>query len=559
MNRPSGDLAWDYIRLVPAIQQHTRYKSLGNNTFEFVYLGTLPTLNMSNSNDPPGSFHSSDIFTPHPSIPHAWKYVGRIDDRVTLSTGEKVLPLPMEGRVREEALVREAVVFGIDRAIPGLLLFRSEGASDMSDDDLVETTWPAVEAANAVSEAFARIGKDMIVCLPAGASIPAADKESIIRAKVYKMYESVIQAAYAKLENGSPGGLVLRVPDLEKFLLTLVEDELGIALPDKHTDFHLAGMDSLGAIRLRGLVLRKLAVGQALSQNVVFETGSVERLARKILSTNDSFSEGRPAEEGLSLMAGLIKQYSVFNDENEVLGRALSSEGAISVLLTGSTGSLGVHLLAQILSMERVKRIYCIVRGENPVERLRESLRKRNLSAEHLDDKAVVVQGDLALASLGVESEKLEEISRKVTHIIHAAWPVNFQLGLRAFEPQLRTLNTLIKMCLHGDKDSRARLLFCSSISTAMATPTPAMILENPISDLAQASPTGYARSKLIGERMIESAVGNDGLIANTLRIGQVVGDTKCGIWNDSEAWPLIIRSALAMKILPELQMVRVG
>lgn len=58
---------------------------------------------------------------------------------------------------------------------------------------------------------------------------------------------------------------------------------------------------------------------------------------------------------------------------------------------------------------------------------------------------------------------------------------------------------------------------------------------------------------------MIESAVGNDGLIANTLRIGQVVGDTKCGIWNDSEAWPLIIRSALAMKILPELQMVRVG
>jgi hypothetical protein len=147
INRPSNDNAWNYFRLVPAVQQNVQYKPLGNNTFELVYLSTLPTLNMSNSEDPPGSFHSSDIVTPHPTIPNAWKYVGRIDDRISLSTGEKVLPLPMEGRVRQEAFVREAVVFGIDKSIPGLLVFKADAAREMSDEQFISAIWSAIRLA----------------------------------------------------------------------------------------------------------------------------------------------------------------------------------------------------------------------------------------------------------------------------------------------------------------------------------------------------------------------------------------------------------------------------
>jgi hypothetical protein len=35
-----------------------------------------------------------------------------------------------------------------------------------------------------------------------------------------------------------------------------------------------------------------------------------------------------------------------------------------------------------------------------------------------------------------------------------------------------------------------------------------------------------------------------------------VVGDTRHGLWNDSEAWPLVIRSALTLKTLPAFDMV---
>ncbi len=113
-------------------------KPLGDGTYEVIYLKGLPTLVASNSNDPPGSFHSKDLFIPHATIPFAWKHVGRLDDRLTLTNGEKVLPLPIEGRVNENPFVKEAVVFGAGQSIPGLLVFRSEAAKHMSDEEFID-------------------------------------------------------------------------------------------------------------------------------------------------------------------------------------------------------------------------------------------------------------------------------------------------------------------------------------------------------------------------------------------------------------------------------------
>ena len=88
-------------------------KPIAADTFEFVFLKDHPGRIVSNSDDPPKSFHSRDIFTPHKTITGAWKYLGRLDDRITLMNGEKVLPLPIEGSVRRHKLGREAVVFGL--------------------------------------------------------------------------------------------------------------------------------------------------------------------------------------------------------------------------------------------------------------------------------------------------------------------------------------------------------------------------------------------------------------------------------------------------------------
>jgi hypothetical protein len=68
--------------------------------YECVYLAGYPALTTSNLDDPPGSFYSKDVFAPYPTILGRWKYISRLDDRVTLVNSEKVLPLSMEGYVK---------------------------------------------------------------------------------------------------------------------------------------------------------------------------------------------------------------------------------------------------------------------------------------------------------------------------------------------------------------------------------------------------------------------------------------------------------------------------
>jgi len=103
--RPPGDTEWDYLRLAPPISDNILMDEIAPGVFECVALEGLSTRTAVNTDNPPNSFRSRDLFAPHPSRPNLWKYLARLDDRLTLVNGEKVLPLPMEGRIRQDRLV----------------------------------------------------------------------------------------------------------------------------------------------------------------------------------------------------------------------------------------------------------------------------------------------------------------------------------------------------------------------------------------------------------------------------------------------------------------------
>lgn len=173
---------------------------------------------------------------------------------------------------------------------------------------------------------------------------------------------------------------------------------------------------------------------------------------------------------------------------------------------------------------------------------------------------------DLSQASLGLDETTTEELSRRLTVVIHLAWAVNFNLGVRSFESQhIRGAYNLINLCLrrtinnnHATTSRRqrqpARFYFCSSISAAAGTPLPATIDERHIEELAHAQAMGYARSKLVTEHIVQAAATKTGMVASVLRIGQIVGDTKNGMWNTTEAIPLMLQTAKTLGALPALE-----
>ena len=316
MRREKGDDTWDYIRMYPNVKDSIQFEPIGNGLFEAVYLQNHPGLSPSitDSDDPAsGSWHSKDVFAPHPSIIDAWKYVTRIDDRITLENGEKVLPLPIEGRIRQDDLVREAVVVGVDRAIPGVLIFR---ASDhLSTKEFLDAVWPSIEDANSHAESFSQITKDMVTLLPSNIEYPKTDKGSIIRAQVNEKFADYIDEMYHSLEGDQEGHLQLDLAGIESFLKDTYKDVIGTTLESLDTDLFNAGVDSLKAIQMRRIIQKTLHLnGNHLSSNVIYEHGNFEILARYLFSLSPGGHDLSGNEDKTLMMKDLIQKYSSFGE-----------------------------------------------------------------------------------------------------------------------------------------------------------------------------------------------------------------------------------------------------
>ena len=560
MRREKGDDTWDYVRIYPNVRDSIQFEPIGNGLFEAVYLQSHPGLapSIANSDDPaPGTWRSKDVFAPHPSIADVWKYVTRMDDRITLENGEKVLPLPIEGRIRQDDLVREAVVVGTDRAIPGVLIFR---ASDhLSNEEFLDAVWPSIEDANSRAESFSQITKDMVAILPSNVEYPKTDKGSIIRAQVNEKFADYIDEMYHRLEGDQEGDLQLDLAGIESFLKDTYKDVVGTTLESLDIDLFNAGVDSLKAIQMRRIIQKTLHLnGNHLSSNVIYEHGNFETLAKYLFSLSPGGHDISGSEDKTLVMKGLIQKYSRFGETavrplasaQRRLSHHLLTEKQI---LTGATGSLGGHTLAQMVNSHTIRKVYCLVRGENPMDRVLQSLKERDITLESSNEyKIVALSTDLSQPDLGLTKEMMEQLKTEVALILHLAWPVNFSIHLQSFEPHLAGLRTLLALSLDVYRSEPARLFFASSISTAENTPPPALIADAPVDDLSHALDMGYAQSKLVGEHMVLNA-SRSGARSYVLRIGQIVGDLQSGFWNDTEYVPLMIRSALSMNALPAL------
>ncbi|KAJ5090621.1 hypothetical protein N7532_009305 [Penicillium argentinense] len=565
--RPPSDNEWQYMRLHRPVADHTLMDEISPGVFECVALDGLPSKGPSNSKppfsskNPEKSFRTSDLFTRHPDPKKSnyYKYLSRLDDRITLVNGEKVLPIPIEGRVREEELVGECVVFGFQRTVPGALIFRAPGkATHLSNEQFLEAIWPAVEAANARAETFSRIPKELVVIKGADVAYPRTDKGTCIRAQVYQVFEEDIKNVYDGFEgnNQKKGELALSVPELEKWLLERFHQDLGVPLSNADTDIFGAGVDSLQTTQIWRYIVRDLDIGKhtdSLSQNIVFEKGTVSELAKHLyhLRTGQTFEQ----EDDMQVMQELIEKYSNFTQHHPTISQQPDSE---VVVVTGATGNLGAFVVAELVKRPTVSEVWAIVRAPGQAAagvRVFKAFADRSIALTDKETAKIhAVPSDLSQPNLGLETYVLEHLLSSVTSIVHSAWAVNFNLGVRSFEQQhIRGTYNLINFCLRSKLPSPARFFFCSSVSAASATPKPASIPESAVENLDHAQKIGYGRSKLVTEHITRNAMRKTGMHARVLRVGQLGGDTVSAQWNETEAIALMFRSALTTGALPEL------
>ena len=141
-----------------------------------------------------------------------------------------------------------------------------------------------------------------------------------------------------------------------------------------------------------------------------------------------------------------------------------------------------------------------------------------------------------------------------ITHIIHNAWPVNFNLSLASFSSHVSGVRALVNFC--ASVAGRPRLYFVSSLSSVTSLSAQSQVPEEIIFDNSAPSHMGYGESKYVAERILHEANVKTGeTIASTvLRVGQIAGPvgTSTGIWPMREWLPSLVISSKCVGALPE-------
>lgn len=161
-----------------------------------------------------GSYATKDLFEPHPTIPNAWKYYARLDDTIALENGEKANPLLVEGVIRQNHNVAEAVVFGAGKPRLGAFIIPAE-TSTLSDSEVIDAVMPKIEEMNGSVPAYSQLSKEMVKVLSRNTDYRRTDKGTVIRAAFYRDFSKQIDAAYADKQSGT---LVMARAELLLFL-----------------------------------------------------------------------------------------------------------------------------------------------------------------------------------------------------------------------------------------------------------------------------------------------------------------------------------------------------
>ncbi|KIK64285.1 hypothetical protein GYMLUDRAFT_94733 [Collybiopsis luxurians FD-317 M1] len=560
---------WSYVQLVDRV--NVRWLAQGDGSFEAQFLThdkhhpaieNLPELK---------GYATSDLLVPHPTDLRKWKIVGRLDDVIIHSSGEKTIPGPMETIITATPLLYGAVMFGRERSQTGILVEPSPNEKvDVTDPVQVaafrNSLWPLVDEANMIAPVFSRIFKEMILITSPDKPLPRVGKGTVARKAALALYEQEINELYSIVElNGREESVdqprAWTVENIQSWLDMQVAEILsGGRHIHLDRDLFEQGFDSIMATILRLRIvnaLRKanrLASAREVTQGLVYTYPSINSLTKAILEIYNPSSDSSAKNTHTKLIEEMIEKYSQGLDVPPPCPKIPFNNENHHVLLTGSTGNIGAELLVGLVLTDSVHRVYALNRpsssGLSIIDRHRARFEDKGLDDSILySPKIVFLESEIFDDHLGVPQGVLHELQQNLTIIIHNAWRLDFNLSLSSFELHIRGARSLIDLARSSRQSSNIRFLFTSSIaSTQSWDVSKGSYPEEIVLDAKYALGSGYGESKYITERILAKS----GLQTTSFRIGQVAGGEPNGAWATSDWFPILVKSSLTLNKLPD-------
>ena len=218
---------------------------------------------------------------------------------------------------------------------------------------------------------------------------------------------------------------------------------MDIEISSADQDIFSAGADSLRVLSLALTLKKVLAKGGDLSRantmntQLIYENPTIRKLAESVhnMANSKNGDNRKPSQRSKNR-----DLYNIVEDctiglpfaRTSKANRAVPS-GSCSVLLTGSTGSLGSYLLDILSKQTHMDTIYCLNRAEDGgCAQEHRSSTSRGLSPRW--ERVCFVHANLSKHKLGVDDCTFEAMLASVRYIIRTSPKTprkTFYLGLR--------------------------------------------------------------------------------------------------------------------------------
>lgn len=308
-----------------------------------------------------------DVLSEHPMRKGLWKVVGRHDDMIALSTGQKTHPVPLEGILSADPRVKAAVFFGAGRPFCGLILEPAEPLDTSEEADVfLGQTWSTVERMNKNAPAHSRIFKHMVIIATTKKPLIYTVKGVPRRHEILKLYAEQIDDVYEAAENDAHLGV--KEPDewdiyealdfVRRVVVATINPNSEIR---DESDLFEAGCTSLEATLIRNVLVRAVrrshpSIAQSLPPTFVYSHPTIASLSSFISGSISSHgNRATISNAGKSSESNLLRILAQYSKELPSVPRSQAVREACSdtVLITGSTGSLGIVILAHESLIER--------------------------------------------------------------------------------------------------------------------------------------------------------------------------------------------------------------
>ncbi len=349
----------------------------------------------------------------------------------------------------------------------------------------------------------------------------------------------------------------------EQNIIEAFEQVIGINRIGINEDFFDIGGDSIKVMEL----VAKLKKDYKIHVNDVFMHPNAAELAKNISVSGDNLEmlvERLKHTETVPIVTAsdepaIQKELETYRKKIEVY-RALDVKEVISynnILLTGSTGYLGVFLLRELLN-ETSAKLHLIIRGNSIEEATRRIIDNMNyyFGIEFYQtnkDRIAIYIGDLAEEYLGLEEERYRYLSEEIDCIVHSAGNVShFGKYQDSYKANVETTKALIEFAKLRRQKTFNHISTLAVGAGNIENVETSLFTEYDC-DINQHLEAVYPKSKLEAESLLIKERAN-GVNVNIFRLGNILFDSVTGKFQNNKeqnAVYTVMKSFIKLGIIP--------